>query len=161
MKCQNEKILTMYLDRQFPADKAALIEEHIDTCSLCREKLERIQHDIDFIGEKLGLLQPDLIPRKEFAHPVAAEGKANGIMDALRRRFAVSIQVPVTAMVIFILILAALIVGLVLQNRELSRIKKPYLMAKQEAEFILLDEVAEGYEPVEKPRIFVAREEKE
>jgi anti-sigma factor RsiW len=161
MKCQNEKILTMYLDHQLAAEKAAMVEEHIGTCSHCREEVKRIHQDIDFIGEKLGLLRPEAIPQKEFARPETAPDKANGFVGAVRHWFDVSIQVPITAMMIFILILAALIVGLVLQNRELSRIKKPYLIAKQEAEFILLDEVAEGYEPVEEPRIFVAREEKE
>ncbi len=159
MKCLDKNVLTRYFDRQFSAEKAAIIEEHIDTCPFCKAELKRIGDEVAFVDSKLVLLRPDEIPRKEFAVPDAGREKSH-IMTALRQFFGVSVRIPITAMVILIVMLAALIVGLVLQNRELSRIKKPYLVAKQQAEFILLDEVAEGFEPVEEPRIFVAREEK-
>jgi len=160
MKCLNKSILTRYFDRQFPAEKVAIIEEHLDTCPVCAEELKRIGGEVAFVDSKLTLLRPDKIPQKEFDMPDVRRDKSHA-MKALRQLFGVSVRVPITVMMILFVILAALIVGLILQNRELSRVKKPYLVAKQQAEFILLDGVAEGFEPVEEPRIFVAREENE
>jgi len=170
MKCPGIETLTLYGDRQLPEGKSRTVERHLDGCPRCRETVRSIERAAALTREKLALLAPETIPDIPFVAP-EMEGPPKPGAGRLRGWFTTSVRVPVAALIVLFCLFLVLVVGLLTQWRELSALKAPYLEAKKQAEFYLIGEgqvqiiEASGregaFEPINDPRIFVAREEQE
>ncbi len=167
MKCINKETFTLYLDNELPANKRKNVEVHLESCQKCREQLQAIKKDTAFIQAKLELVKPRYIPEKAFT-PTRAVEKKPGIMTRMKKALKSSIRVPVPAMAFMLVLVLFMGVVLVIQGQKISQLKSPltaaqqqttlYLISENRIQSVSLEADLAGFEPIKKPKIFVAKE---
>ena len=64
-ECRREGELRAFLDAELPAAEAAAVQQHLEVCPVCKERLTRLQQNRDWAQERL-----DVLSRPELEHPL-------------------------------------------------------------------------------------------
>ena len=57
-ECRREGELRAFLDAELPAAEAAAVQQHLEACPVCRERLALLQRNRDWAQQRLDVLRP-------------------------------------------------------------------------------------------------------
>lgn len=172
MKCLNKTTLTLYVDNELPEHLRNEIDLHLHSCPKCQRLLREIKTEIEFTGAKLELLKPETIPDGTFISPPAAAAPTRkpGIFTGIKEMLKTSVRIPVPTFAVLAAVFVLMAVGLFIQNQKISRLKSPFLAAKRQPTLYMVSENKiqsvpleadlSGFQPIAKPKVFVAKESK-
>jgi len=117
MRCLKEKVLTRYLDGGYSRKDAETIKRHIQDCSGCRKKMEKIKKEIEYINKKIEILSPGDIPERDFWIPDPALGKTESARLSYKRQKIFSFKLSAAAVAILVLCVVS-VLWFFLQKKE-------------------------------------------
>lgn len=172
MKCLNKTTLTLYVDNELPEHQRNEIDTHLHSCPKCQRLLREIKTEIEFTGAKLELLRPESIPDSTFipSSAAAAFKRKPGIFTGIKDMLKTSVRIPVPTFAILAAVFVLMAVGLFIQNQKISELKSPLMAAKRQPTLYMVSENKihsvpleadlTGFQPIAKPKVFVAKESK-
>lgn len=120
MSCIKRGTLQELVDGELPEKEKQAVARHLKACQQCREVVERITADRDFLREKMQSLDPAKVPQLVFTsnqESMQREPHISFVLAFLQK----SIRIPAGAVILAGLVFAGLLLGLFAQNRHLAK----------------------------------------
>ncbi len=172
MKCLNKITLTRYVDNELPEHQRKSIDTHLDSCRKCKDILREINIEIELTGTKLELLKPESIPDQPFNPSPSTKASTTkpGVIAGIKETLKTSVRIPVPTFAVLAAVFVLMAIGLFIQSQKISELKSPllaaqkqptlYLVSESKIQSVPLEADLSGFQPITKPKVFVAKESK-
>lgn len=167
MACIKRGALQELVDGELPEKEKQSVARHLKACQKCREVVERIIADRDFLREKMKSLDPAKVPQLVFTSNQESrqrEPRISFVLKLLQK----SVRIPAGAIILAGLVFTGLLLGLFAQNRHLVKTEGTpskegpqtilYVSSGSSIQAYPLDLDLDDYQPIQNPNIILLRE---
>jgi anti-sigma factor RsiW len=167
MTCIKRGTLQELVDGELTEKAKQPVARHLKGCQKCREVLERIKADRDFLREKMRSLDPAKVPQLDFMSNQESrqrEPHISFVLAFLQK----PIRIPAGAVILAGLVFAGLVLGLFAQNRHLAKTKVSpskkgprtilYVSSGGSIQSFPLDLDLDDYKPIQNPNVILLKE---
>ncbi|MCP4148711.1 MAG: hypothetical protein GY757_13270 [bacterium] len=176
MRCLKKNEIMEFIDNELAPEKQNEMENHLETCSKCREKIAQRNNRIQQLRQNFQLLEPLEIPEKPFEEPEyhngpgikSQTGTGQRIKTWLKGLLDTSVAIPVPALIILLVVFSLMTATLISQHNKIAGMKIPFLANNQKSllyfvnekniEAKSLDIDIDQFKPMNNPKIYKARE---
>jgi len=169
MICIKRGTLQELVDGELTEKEKQPVARHLKACQKCREVLERIKADRDFLREKMESLEPAKVPQLVFASNQERrqrEPRISFVLTLLRK----SVRIPAAAVILAGLVFTGLLLGLIAQNRHLAKTEGSpskegrqtilYVSSAGSIQSYPLDLDLDDYQPIKNPNVILLKEDR-
>lgn len=167
MKCLKKSQLITYIDNEMPAEQAAGVKKHLETCETCGRAAQALQTRVQLLRNRLDILEPREVEEKpvgEILHQIRKRKSSRA-----RRLMKPAIRVPVPVMAMLIVMFVAMGALLLHQHQKIADMEKyPFMSANAKTTLYVvndhrietraLDIDLEGFQPISKPKVYKEKE---